>query len=92
MEGDPVQREAQGGDGGVLEASLRHAHVAPAPPKVIVEHYTDGTTFSGAWNTFAANSRHDGELPGTCAHFIVDRDGTIINSCRSAFGAATRSG
>ena len=61
-------------------------------PKVIVEHYTDGTTFSGAWNTFAANSRHDGELPGTCAHFIVDRDGTIYQlvplsvRCRHAIG------
>jgi beta-N-acetylhexosaminidase len=61
-------------------------------PKVIVEHYTDGTTFSGAWNTFAANSRHNGELPGTCAHFIVDRDGTIYQlvplgvRCRHAIG------
>ena len=61
-------------------------------PKVIVEHYTDGTTFSGAWNTFTANSRHDGELPGTCAHFIVDRDGTIYQlvplgvRCRHAIG------
>jgi len=61
-------------------------------PKVIVEHYTDGTTFSGAWNTFASNGRHDGELPGTCAHFIVDRDGTIYQlvplgvRCRHAIG------
>ncbi len=61
-------------------------------PKVIVEHYTDGTTFSGAWNTFAANSRHNGELPGTCAHFIVDRDGSIYQlvplgvRCRHAIG------
>jgi N-acetylmuramoyl-L-alanine amidase-like protein len=45
--------------------------------KVIVEHYTDGTSFSGAWNTFAANSKHNGEYPGTCAHFIIDTDGTI---------------
>jgi N-acetylmuramoyl-L-alanine amidase len=61
-------------------------------PNVIVEHYTDGTTFSGAWNTFAANSRHNGELPGTCAHFIIDRDGTIYQlvplgvRCRHAIG------
>jgi beta-N-acetylhexosaminidase len=61
-------------------------------PKVIVEHYTDGTTFSGAWNTFASNAKHDGELPGTCAHFIVDRDGTIYQlvplkvRCRHAIG------
>ena len=42
-------------------------------PKVIVEHYTAGLTFQGAWNTFASNARHNGELPGTCAHFVIDR-------------------
>ncbi len=48
-------------------------------PKVIVEHVTATTTFSAAYNTFAADVP-DAELhslPGTCAHFIVDRDGTI---------------
>ena len=61
-------------------------------PKVIVEHYTDGTTFGGAWGTFAANTPHDGELPGVCAHFIIDRDGTIYQlvplgvRCRHAIG------
>jgi N-acetylmuramoyl-L-alanine amidase len=61
-------------------------------PKVIIEHYTDGTSFSSAWNTFAANSPHLGELPGTCAHFIIDRDGTIYQlvrlrvRCRHAVG------
>jgi N-acetylmuramoyl-L-alanine amidase len=48
-------------------------------PKVIVEHYTATTTFSSAYNTFAADvpdlELH--QLPGTCAHFIIDRDGTI---------------
>ena len=50
-----------------------------AEPKVIVEHYTGTSTFAPAFNTFASNAR-DPELherPGTCAHFIVDRDGTI---------------
>ena len=61
-------------------------------PKVIVEHYTAGMTWQGAWNTFAANSVHNGELPGTCAHFIIDRDGTIYQlvhlwiRCRHAVG------
>jgi N-acetylmuramoyl-L-alanine amidase len=61
-------------------------------PKVIIEHYTAGTSFSSAWNTFAANSPHNGELPGTCAHFIIDRDGTIYQlvplwiRCRHAVG------
>ncbi|HEY2776862.1 MAG TPA: peptidoglycan recognition family protein [Gaiellaceae bacterium] len=48
-------------------------------PHVIVEHYTASTTFSSAWNTFAGDipdvELH--ELPGTCAHFVIDRDGTI---------------
>jgi N-acetylmuramoyl-L-alanine amidase len=46
-------------------------------PKVIVEHYTDGPTYESAWATFAANAPDLNMLPGTCAHFIVDTDGTI---------------
>jgi len=48
-------------------------------PRVIVEHYTASDSFSSAWNTFA-NDAPDSELhelPGTCAHFVIDRDGTI---------------
>jgi N-acetylmuramoyl-L-alanine amidase len=48
-------------------------------PRVIVEHYTATTTFAPVWNAFAAD-RPDpelGQLPGTCAHFVIDRDGTI---------------
>jgi beta-N-acetylhexosaminidase len=48
-------------------------------PNVIVEHYTATTTFSPVWNTFA-NDAPDPELhelPGTCAHFVIDTDGTI---------------
>jgi N-acetylmuramoyl-L-alanine amidase len=61
-------------------------------PHVIVEHYTDGTSFSSAWNTFAADSKHNGELPGVCSHFIIDTDGTIYQlvaldiRCRHAVG------
>lgn len=48
-------------------------------PKVIVEHYTATNSFASAYNTFAADAPdvelH--QLPGTCAHFIIDRDGTI---------------
>jgi N-acetylmuramoyl-L-alanine amidase len=48
-------------------------------PKVIVEHVTATTTFGSAYATFAADVRDPElhELPGTCAHFIVDRDGRI---------------
>jgi N-acetylmuramoyl-L-alanine amidase len=53
-------------------------------PKVIVEHYTASNSFSSAWNAFAANSPdlELGELPGTCAHFIVGRSGTIYQLVR----------
>ena len=48
-------------------------------PKVIVEHVTVNTSFSATWNTFAADTPDPelGQLPGTCAHFVVDRDGTV---------------
>jgi N-acetylmuramoyl-L-alanine amidase len=48
-------------------------------PKVIVEHVTANDSFSATWNTFAANTPDPelGQLPGTCAHFVVDRDGTV---------------
>jgi beta-N-acetylhexosaminidase len=48
-------------------------------PKVIVQHYTVTDTFLPVFNTFAPN-RPDvelHELPGICAHYVVDRDGTI---------------
>jgi beta-N-acetylhexosaminidase len=48
-------------------------------PKVIVQHYTVTSTFLQTFNTFAPN-RPDPELrelPGTCAHYVIDRDGTI---------------
>jgi N-acetylmuramoyl-L-alanine amidase len=48
-------------------------------PHVIVEHYTAGTSFSSAYNTFARDTRdvelH--ELPGVCSHFVIDTDGTV---------------
>jgi len=48
-------------------------------PKVIVEHYTASETFSSAHSTFAADTPDSElhELPGTCAHFVIDKDGTI---------------
>ena len=53
-------------------------------PKVIVEHYTATTSFGSAYNTFAADvpDAELHQLPGTCAHFIIDRDGTIYQLVR----------
>jgi N-acetylmuramoyl-L-alanine amidase len=49
-------------------------------PHVIVEHYTATATFAPVWSTFAADTPDPelGEKPGTCAHFVVDTDGTIF--------------
>jgi beta-N-acetylhexosaminidase len=48
-------------------------------PKVIVEHYTETSSFGPVFNTFARDvpdvELH--ELPQVCAHFVIDRDGTI---------------
>jgi N-acetylmuramoyl-L-alanine amidase-like protein len=63
-----------------------------AQPQVVVEHYTDGTSFDSAWNHFASNATHLGEKPGVCAHFVIDTDGTIYQlvslriRCRHAIG------
>jgi N-acetylmuramoyl-L-alanine amidase len=48
-------------------------------PKVIVEHYTATTTFSSVYSAFSSDSPDPElhELPGDCAHFVIDRDGTI---------------
>jgi beta-N-acetylhexosaminidase len=48
-------------------------------PKVIVQHFTVTSTLQPVWNTFASNARDPelGELPGTCAHFVIDRGGGI---------------
>ena len=48
-------------------------------PKVIVEHVAVAGTVRAVFNAFAPDvpdpELH--ELPGTCAHFIVDTDGTV---------------
>ncbi len=51
-------------------------------PRVIVEHYTASDTSPYAY--FAANTADPelGELPGVCAHFVIDRDGTIYQLVR----------
>jgi beta-N-acetylhexosaminidase len=48
-------------------------------PKLIVEHITVTSTFGPVFETFASNAPDPelGERPGTCAHFVVDVDGTI---------------
>ena len=53
-------------------------------PRVIVEHYTASNSFSSAWNAFAADAPDPElhQLPGDCAHFVIDRDGHIYQLVR----------
>lgn len=53
-------------------------------PHVIVEHYTATMSFSATWNTFAADTPDPElhELPGDCAHFVVNTDGKIYQLVR----------
>lgn len=46
-------------------------------PRVIVLHFTAGSTYASAYWTFHANTPYRGELPGVSCHFVVDKDGTI---------------
>ena len=63
-------------------------------PQVVVQHWTSIASVRATWNLFARNRRDSelGELPGTCAHFLIGRDGTIYQlvdegtRCRHAFG------
>jgi N-acetylmuramoyl-L-alanine amidase len=53
-------------------------------PHVIVEHYTGSNSFRSTYSAFAADTPDPelGEFPGVCAHFVVDRDGTIYQLVR----------
>jgi beta-N-acetylhexosaminidase len=57
---------------GLRTFRLRHPHV-------IVEHIADAPSFGVVFNTFAPDVRDPElhELPGTCAHFVIDRNGRI---------------
>jgi beta-N-acetylhexosaminidase len=48
-------------------------------PRVIVIHFTETPDFSSTYNTFAPDYPDSElhELPNTCSHFVIDRDGTI---------------
>ena len=90
---DPIPY-GRGRRGQMAAYSKRHYGTASARlrPKVVVLHFTAGSTYRSAWETFASNDPNRGELPGTCAHFVVDKDGTIYQlvrlslRCRHAIG------
>jgi N-acetyl-anhydromuramyl-L-alanine amidase AmpD len=74
--------------------SLRHYGTASwqLTPTMIVLHYTAGGTWASTRAVFAADTANMGELPGTCAHYVVDKDGTVYQlvptsvRCRHAIG------
>jgi hypothetical protein len=61
-------------------------------PTMIVLHYTESDTYASARSLFEADLLNRGERPGTCAHYVVDQDGTIYElvpptvMCRHAIG------
>jgi len=59
--------------------SLRHygARTWRLDPSMIVLHFTETDTASAARNGFQSDSPNLGELPGTCAHFIVAQNGDV---------------
>jgi N-acetylmuramoyl-L-alanine amidase len=48
-------------------------------PHVIVIHYTVTPDFQSTYNTFAPDAPDPElhELPGTCAHFVIDKNGVV---------------
>jgi N-acetyl-anhydromuramyl-L-alanine amidase AmpD len=59
--------------------SLRHYGASSwrLNPSMIVLHFTETDTAAAARNGFANDSPDLGELPGTCAHFIVAQNGDV---------------
>ena len=52
-------------------------------PKVVVLHFTAGADWHSAWNTFANDTKYEStpglrEYPGVSAHFIVRKNGIIV--------------
>lgn len=66
----------------MAEYSYRHygKHGWRLTPKLVVQHYTATNSLSSVFATFSSNSRDPElhELPGTCTHFVIARDGTIF--------------
>ena len=46
-------------------------------PTMIVLHYSESDTYASVRSLFEADQPNRGERPGTCAHYVVDQDGTI---------------
>ena len=59
--------------------AARHygSRTARLRPSLIVLHYSESDTYASVRSLFEADLPNRGERPGTCAHYVVDQDGTI---------------
>lgn len=62
--------------------ALRHYGIAGwrlTAPRVIVEHAMSVGSFAAAYRVFSVDAPDSElrELPGDCAHFVIDRDGAV---------------
>lgn len=59
--------------------SLRHygSSTIRLDAKVIVVHYTCGSTYANAHATFQSDAPNMGVRPGVVSHFVIDKNGTI---------------
>ena len=84
-----AQRRAQ-----MADYALRHygTKTSALTPVRIVVHLTASDSARSAIDLFSSNEVHLGDLPGTCAHYLVDQDGTVYHlvpdevMCRHVIG------
>ncbi len=64
----------------MADYAQRHYGLASATlsPRVIVVHFTESDTWQSAFATFSTNVANRGELPGTCAHYVLDQAGIAL--------------
>jgi hypothetical protein len=68
------QRQAEMGAYSLAHYGSSDVHL---DPKVIVVHYTCGSDYSSAHQTFASDAPNMGVKPGVVSQFVIDKDGSI---------------
>jgi len=69
-----AQRQAEMGAYSLAHYGSSDVHL---DPKVIVVHYTCGSDYSSAHQTFESDAPNMGVKPGVVSQFVIDKDGTI---------------
>jgi N-acetylmuramoyl-L-alanine amidase len=80
-----AKRRAETAEYAARHYGARHA-TWRLSPHVIVEHYTATESFSSVFNYFSTDAADPElhQLPGVCAHYVIDRDGTIYQLVSTA--------